>query len=200
MEGVVIRFKEGQLSDFGKGKLADRRLEPLGVRQRVLNRDSHIGKPQLRDDGIVGIFDRGMDNAFAVHDDLHVLRANGKQPNRFNEFKTFVHHCCGIDGDFRAHFPVRVLERVGNGDLFEFFFGLAEKRSAGRGQNNLFERRIRRAALQRLKNGGVLGIDRQNRNAVLFRRFHNQLPAGDQRFFIGKREFLFGVDCGKRGL
>ena len=58
-----------------------------------------------------------MNNALGMNHDVDVVIIYAKQIVRFNHFQAFVHQGCGINGDFPAHGPVGMLERVGHGNI-----------------------------------------------------------------------------------
>ena len=49
-------------------------------------------------------------------DDMNLLRAKAEEPVRFDDLEPFVHEGCRVDGDFFPHGPVRVPERILNGN------------------------------------------------------------------------------------
>ena len=124
-----------------------------------------------------------------MHDNVNVIRLYIVQPHRFNQLQALVHHACGVDGDFGAHAPVRMMQRLLLGDVAHLLAAHAEERAAGCCQQNAVDA-VARCALQALENCRVLGIHRQNRHALFTRCPHDDLSGAHQRFLIGKRNRL----------
>ena len=75
--------------------------------------------------------------------------------------------------------------------------GLAEKRAAGRGQDD-FRERIAMRGLRALEDGRMLGVDRQDLNTFVARRAHDQPTRAHERFLVRQRDVLARVDRGQR--
>ena len=134
-----------------------------------------------------------------MNGDVHLVRGDLVQTHRLNELQPFVHECSAINGDFCAHFPGRVLQRIGPGVILQLVTGLAEEGAAGTGQDQLFDLSVVGTALNALKQSGVLTVHRDNLCAVLLGGAHDQLAGADQCLFVGQSNALFCLDCGQRG-
>ena len=62
-----------------------------------------------------------MNNALPMNHDLDLGLRDIEEPAGFNHFKSLVHQRGGVDRDFRAHFPIRVLERPLRCDILQLF-------------------------------------------------------------------------------
>ena len=171
---------------------------PVRVRQRILDRDFHVRHAQLRQHGVVVELDHGVDDAFAVHHHVHAIFRDTEQPGGFDDFQPFVHHGSAVDGNFRAHRPVGVAQRLRGRDVRQLCRRPAEKRPAGRRQNQFAQRAVGRRGLQALENRAVLAVYRQNRDAACLRGLHDQRAARHQRLFVGQRDGMPGLDGGQR--
>ena len=53
-----------------------------------------------------------------MHNNIDVVKGHAKQFVRFNDFKTFVHECGGINSDLWSHLPRGMTECLINSDFF----------------------------------------------------------------------------------
>ncbi len=96
-----------------------------------------------------------------------------KQPARLDNLETLVHECCGVDGDFAAHVPVRVGAGLLRRDPRQGFGVRVQKRTSGSGQDQALNTRgleppFREARGKGLEQGIVLRVDRHQLRAALF--------------------------------
>ena len=163
---VIGRFKikPGQLSEIKRRQLT---IQPVGVRKSIGDGNAHVGYPQLRHDGRVDEFDHGVDDALPVNDDFD-FSLQSEKPFGFDIFQPLVHHGCGIDGDFVAHRPVRMIERLLDGHVLHLFAGEGAERAAGRGQDDLFDL-ILFFTVHRLQDGAMLAVDGDDGYIFIFR-------------------------------
>ena len=108
-EGFFVRRIERQLLPISQIQLLYGRREAARVGERILDGDAHIRHAELRDDGVVLILNERVHDAFAVHNDVDVVRLHIEKPLGFDEFESLIHERGAVYGDLRAHVPVRVL-------------------------------------------------------------------------------------------
>ena len=111
--------------------------EPLGVAQRVHDRELHVVSRQLRHERPVDELDEGVDERLGMDHDVDSLARQSEQEVRLDHLEALVHHRRRIDRDLRAHLPGGVGERVLDRDRVERVQApLAEgaaRRPSGRG-------------------------------------------------------------------
>ena len=76
----------------------------------------------------------------------------------------------------------------------------APERSAGAGQYQPLDLTALRAALQALKNSGMLAVHRHDFRAAALRLIHNQLSGTNQCLLICQRDTLSRMNCRQRRL
>ncbi len=165
------RPRHGNATPIGSGEIEpshpsqiqrrQRRMPPVRIGKRILNRQTHVGHAQLRDHRPVGELHQRVHDRLRMHEHVDLVRAHAEQPVRFDHLETLVHQRRGIDGDLPAHPPGRMLERVGGGDARQLRRRAAAKGSTRRGENQPADLR-RLAAVQALVHGVVLAVDRQD--------------------------------------
>ena len=101
---------------------------------------------------------------------------DGEQMMRLDQFEALVHHRCGIDGDLRAHRPVRMLERLLQRCRAHRLARPGAERPAGGGDDDAAHV-LARPGGERLKDRVVLGIDRQHARARAAAARMNMAPA-----------------------
>jgi hypothetical protein len=122
IEGEQLLKIEGGFDARGAGR----------VEEGVLDGERHRRRAKLREHGAVGEFDDRVHDALRVHHGGTLLGAQAEKALGFDEFEALVGERGGVDGDFRAHRPVGVLDGVGGGDRGEAFDGpVAEGAAAG---------------------------------------------------------------------
>ena len=124
-----------------------------------------------------------MYNRLRMNQHLNLFRRHAKQPLRFNDFEAFVHHRCRINGDLCAHLPIRVFECIGSRYRRHLLQRKRTERTTRSCQQNLLNR-IVSFADDRLENGGMFAVHRQNRRMVLLREFANEFACYDERFLV----------------
>ena len=138
-----------------------------------------------------------MQHALTVYDDLDLIGRKVKEPARLDEFESLVHQRGGVDRDLVAHAPVRVIERLLDGDLFQIGFCLAEERPSGGGEDDLLDLAAL-VALQALEDRRMLAVDRVDRERTLGCGLHDERTARDERFLVCERDRLIRFDRGQR--
>ena len=199
--------REGRLVDRVKrqraaGQKIERRgriVRPVRIRHGKTDGDAHIGHAQLRQHGSVDKLHKGMHNRLPVDDGSDLRKRQIIQPHSLDDLQPLVHERCTVNRDFRAHFPVRVAQRVRFGHAGQAFPRLPEKRPAGAGQNQAFNFGPVPAAHEALENGRMLGIDGNNLRTGFPRGRLHDLARADHRLFIGKGDALFFANGRQRG-
>jgi len=188
-------FEAEELGEIESGFDAGRAMR---VEQRVLDGKRHRRRAELGEHGAVGELDEAMDDALRVEDRGALLGAEIEEPLGFDEFEAFVGERGGVDGDFRAHRPVGVLEGVGGRDVREAFLRPIAESAAGGGEDDAADAGLR-VALEALEDGVVLGVDGEEFDVVLARGGHDELAGEDEDFLGSEREVFAGGDRGERG-
>ena len=62
----------------------------MRIRQRVLNRQAHIARSQLRHNCTIDKLHHRMNDALRMHDNLNLIVAHAVKPLCFNDLKPFV--------------------------------------------------------------------------------------------------------------
>ena len=83
----------------------------------------------------------------------------------FDQLVTFIHQRGAIDGDFGAHVPIGMIERLRLGDVLHLRQCMGAERAAGCGEEDFFHLRSF-AALQALEHGAMFAIDRSELAAI----------------------------------
>ncbi len=108
-ETNFIRLFEGELAELGEAGLDALAWLAFGIGQGVLNRQAHVRRGKLGEHGAIDKFDHGMNDALRVDNDADAVHADVEEPAGFDHFEAFVEERGGIDGDFLAHDPRRML-------------------------------------------------------------------------------------------
>ena len=170
--------------------------DSVRIGQAVRNRSAHVRRRHAGDQRSVGKGDEPMHNRLGMHDDIEPVGWQAEQVVRLDQFESLVHQTRRIDRHLRPHHPVGVGERLlagGGGNALGAPF---PERSAGSGDGHHLDRaRIARA--DRLKQGVVLGVHRQNDRPRAPRRLHHHVAGADQRLLVGERDRAPGGDRGE---
>ena len=134
-----------------------------------------------------------MDDRLRVHEHLYLLHVHAEQPFGLDDLEAFVHVRCGIDGDFVAHLPVGVTQRIGSRGFAYLLHRPGAERSAAAGEQNLLYL-VAVFTHQALEDSGMLAIDRQYRRMELRGEAANQFARHNERFFVGERNGLARTD------
>ncbi len=100
-------------------------------------------------------------------------------------FEPLVHESRGIDGDLRAHGPVRVAQRVLRRCARNFLSVGESKRAAGRRYGDHFHIVARRGG-QGLEDGVVFAVHGEQLGAGARRLGHEESACGDEALLVGK--------------
>ena len=85
---------------------------PIRIRHGKADGDAHIGHAQLRRDGSVDKLHKRMHNGLPVDDGSDLRKRQIIQPHGLDDLQALIHERRAVDCDLRAHFPVRVAQRV----------------------------------------------------------------------------------------
>ena len=185
-EGVGVDRREGQRAAPQQIQRLLRRCRPLRPRHGVADGQLHIRRTQLGQHGPVPELHQRVDDALPVHHRVHLLQGKAVQPHGLDDLQPLVHQRGRVDGDLGAHAPVGVLQRMGRRHGLQFLIAPAEERAAGAGQDQAAYLPSVGAALQTLKNSGMLAVHRHDIRAVFLRGGHHQLSGAHQRLLVGQ--------------
>ena len=139
-----------------------------------------------------------MDDGLRVHEHVDHFCGHVEEVMRLDDLEALVHQRGGIDRDLRTHRPVGMaqglLRRCGADRLRR----PGTEWAAGGGQHDAMDI-FARAGGERLENGIVLGIDRQDGSARRRGTTHEQRAGADQRFLVGERDDRAALGGGERG-
>ena len=157
------------------------------MKQRVLNRELHVGRGELRDDRAVDVLDHRMHDGLRVNEDVDLIDVRREEVMRLDDFQPFVHHRGGVDRDLVAHLPRRMCERRVDGDVGECGEVAAKERAARSGEDDAGDFAIG-AGAQRLMHRVVFGIDGKDFAAVLACGPRHHITRGNEHFFVRDRD------------
>jgi hypothetical protein len=126
-----------------------------------------------------------------MNDYFNFRGGNVEQPAGFNDFEALVHQRGGIDSDTASHFPGGMIERLLDSDGVKIGFGRVQERTAGGGEPDGGDL-VHASAAQALVDGIVLGIDREERLALLAGFGGDEFAGGNETFFVGEADGLAG--------
>ena len=173
-------------------------LHAVGVTERVLNRQAHVRRAELRLHRAVHELHHRMDNALGVDHDFYVVPFHPEQPARLDDFERLVHHRRRVDGYLAPHLPSGMFEGVVRRGVFQAVDGRVSERAAGRGDDELGHRR-RAFAADALPDGVRLAVEGQDFDPVGAGALHDGFAREDDGFLVGERDALARVDGGERG-
>ena len=78
-----------------------------------------------------------------MHHHLYIIGVHTKKPLSLDNFQPFVHQRSRVDSHLATHAPIRVFERLLQGDTCQLFALLSTERTAAGGEQYL----VHRAAL-----------------------------------------------------
>ena len=158
---------------------------PVRIVKRVLDRQLHVRRRELRQHRPVHKLHQGMNHRLGVNQHVDLLFRQGEEPPGFDDLQGLVHHGGRVDRDLGTHPPGGMLEGLLRGDLGQLFHRPVEKRSsAGREDQSLHL--LRATALEDLKQPAVFAIDRQEPRAGFLGQTGNQFSGGHQGFLVGQ--------------
>ena len=80
------------------------------VRQCQADGDTHIRRAQLREHRAVDKLDQAVHHRLPVDNSCNLLKRQIVQPHCLDHFQALVHERGAVDGDLRAHCPVRMFQ------------------------------------------------------------------------------------------
>ena len=109
---------------------------------------------------------------------------------RFYHFKRFVHHGGGVDGNLAAHHPIGMRNCLFGRYIFQGFDITPAKRAARSRENNFLYPGFPSACVfwQRLKDGGVFAVNRDQCGATLLNRLQKYIGTDNQRLFVRQQQ------------
>ena len=149
LEGPPLR---GRCGPRGRG-------HALGVRQGVLDREAHVGKPELGLVRAVGELDERVDDALGMDHRIDLRVRQPIQPFGLDDLERLVDERRRVDGDLRPHAPGRVRQRLVGRHAGQGCRVAAAKRSPAGGEHQARHARHLLAG-QALPDGRVLAVDR----------------------------------------
>src|SRR3989337_4045035 len=93
--------------------------EPLRIRERVEDGQSHVGHSHLRQDRPVYELHHRMHDALWMDDPIDLSGLQVEEPTGLDDLQSLVHQCGRIDGDLFPHDPRRVPKGLLWGDTAE---------------------------------------------------------------------------------
>jgi len=181
---IRIGLTEGERSN-------GRQVEGGGRRQRhafrvcegALDRETHVGHPQLSLYASIAELDERVDDRLAVEHDFHGVHRHVEQPHRFDRLHPLVHQCRAVDCDLLSHVPGRVVQGLfGGHGAKRFEVEIAESAAAGREKDPSDP--VALFAPEALPDRRVLAVD----GAELIRHGHrrpNEMSGHDEHLFVG---------------
>ena len=188
-----VRPIELETADTRQVERRQRRRPAIRVREGVLNRQPHVGHPDLRDHRSIDEFDHRVHDRLRVHDDVDLVGPQAEQPVGLDDLEAFVHQRRRINRDLAAHAPGRMFQRVGGRHIRQFRESATTKRSARRRQHDSLHLG-RATAMKTLVDRVVLAVDRQDRHAPLPRRRGDDAAGHHQDFLVRQRDALPMLD------
>ncbi len=143
-----------------------------------------------------------MNHALRVDDDLDHVRRRIKQPACLDNLEALVHHGGRIDRNLASHHPVWMGARLIGCHVGQIGQGRIAERATGCSQQNFLDAALietpRKITGQRLENGIVFAVHRQQRRAMLTHRVHEQLAGHHQHLLVGQHDLFTGARGGER--
>ena len=140
-----------------------------------------------------------MNDRLGMYQHLDTRRFHTKKPTRLNHLEALVHHGSRVDGNLGTHGPIGMLQ----GTLRRYrsqLLGRHQSERTARSRQKDFIDLVGAFASQRLENGRMLAVDRNDGHAILTSQTRHQLSGYDERFLIGQGYLLTGTDGMNRRL
>ena len=193
-----IRGLKGEGTDLFKTELAKSIRKSIREGDGILDGETHVGVTELCQLGAIFEFDKGVDDALRMDNDIDLLDWDIEEPSGLDHFESFIEERGGVDGDLLTHCPSGVFEGLFEGDVFDIRGGGGAEGAAGGGEDESFDR-IVLIPLETLENGVVLAIDRKNFDPFAFSGIHDGLSGHDEDLFTGNGEIFSRLNRGERG-
>ena len=152
----------------------------------------------LRQDRTVDELDHRMHDALRMNHHVDARDIHVEKPTRFDHFQPLVEQGRGIDGDFFAHPPSRMPQRLLLGHRAQLLRRPRAKGPAARRENQAANM-PRVATFEALENGIVLAVDRQDAPTMAPGRGHDHLAGHDEHLFAGQSNVLPRLKRRERG-
>src|SRR3989442_3733315 len=150
-----VRHLDLQWSRTCEVERGQRRRPALGIRERVLNRQPHVGDAELCEHRSVGELHHRVHHRLRMNDDVDLIGADAEEPMRLDHLEALVHQRRRIDRDLASHPPGRMLQRLFGGDARQLGRRAAAKRSARCGEHEALDLAAS-VSMQALVDGVVL--------------------------------------------
>ena len=135
-----------------------------------------------------------MDHTLRLYHYLDLIQIYLKQPFCFHNLKTLIYQCSRINGNLLSHCPVGMLQGIFHFYLFQICSLLSTERTTGR-SNQQFINLLMMFSVQRLEDGAVFTVHRQDPDIMFFRQRHNNMSGSHQSLFICQGNILACPDC-----
>ena len=165
----------------------NRRRGAIRVRQRVRDRDAHVGDPEMRQQRSVAEPHERVDDRRRVHDDLQLRVGHVEEPMRLDQLEPLVRERGGVDGDLRAHPPGRMRERLGRCDAAELGARPSAERAARGGEDDSGDR-VGAAAGEALVKSRMLAVDGEQEASAPLPGRDRELARSDEALLVRERE------------
>ena len=183
--GLVVR---SQVSLRRPVHRTERRRDAVGIRERVSDRQPHVGLRQLGDRRPVGELRHRVHDRLGMHDDLDLVVVHVEQLMSLDDLQTLVHQRRRVDSDLGAHGPGGVRQGLVDGHRREF----ASATSPGTARPTLSVRHAGVVANPRLPAGTDGSHSARCRQGRSRRPVSIEPPhhwtSGDQRLLVGQSQ------------
>ena len=112
-----------------------RRRGALGIRQRVRDRDAHVGVAEVRERRAVAEAHERVHDRRRLEHDLDPVVRDAEEEVRLDQLEPLVRERRGVDGDLRPHAPRRMRERLLRRHVAELVARAPAERAAGAGEH-----------------------------------------------------------------
>ena len=173
--------------------------QPVGMRERVEDRQLHRREAQLRDDAAVAELGEGVHDALRVHHDVERVVRQPEQEVRLDELERLVGQRRAVDGDLASP-----CSRSGGLSASVTVAGVharrlpVAERTARRGEDEPREPAV--APGDALQHGAVLRVHRDQLAPALAGGARHELAGHHQRLLVGQRHALPRAQRGERGI
>ena len=163
-----------ETSDLEEVEPITAQRQTVGERKGILDGQSHVGNAKLRLHAAIAEFHSTMDDAFRMDMHFNLRRTDTEQPLCLNHLKALVHHRCTVDGDFRPHFPIGMLQGLCRRDELHLIGRKMAERSAT-GSKDDARNAVETFSTETLENGGMFTVNRKYGRMILLRKCSDEL-------------------------
>ena len=186
-EGIHVGSIKRELPQLAEIDTRRRGIPTLGIRERELDGNTHVGSTEMRNHGAVGELDHRVNLGLTLHDHVNEIEVAVKQMHGLNALQALVHEGGGVDGDLGAHGPRGMCEGIGTRHAVELVARAAKKRTARAGEPNTMSLAWVLPQIA-LEDGGVLRVDWNKLTRL--RQRHKQVATDDEGLLVGKGKAL----------